>query len=180
MHLLGAIHTDGDADAVRRQKLNDGGCQQRGVGGQAEIDMPSVIGCLLAGVCHHLLEQRKVHQRLAAEEGHVNRTAAGRLLQQKIHGGLRGLEIHEFRLALGRCYFIGAELVTVLTRQVALVGEIQHQGLQREISGRGLDRFRNVSTGNDDVGVHHFRHELFRVIRFQTTGDQIFDQLIVG
>ena len=52
------------------------GREQRGVGGQAEIDVPSLPRGPLVGVGDHLLQQRKIHQRLAAEKRDVNRRAA--------------------------------------------------------------------------------------------------------
>ncbi len=120
----------------------------------------------LIRIVHHLLEQREIHQRLAAEEGDVNGTAARRLLQQKIHRGLGGGEVHELRLALGSSHFVRAEFVAVLARQVALVGEIQHQRLQRKIRGRGLHRLGNGASGDDYVRMRHFGHQLPRVFRF--------------
>ena len=47
VHLLGAIHADGDADVVLGEKLDDGRRQQSGVGGETEVDVPPLFGCAL-------------------------------------------------------------------------------------------------------------------------------------
>ena len=53
-------------------------------------------------------------------------------VEQKIHRSLGRLEVHELRLAFGRRHLVLAELVAVLAGQIALVGEIHHQRLERE------------------------------------------------
>ena len=117
------------------------------VGGEAEIDVAALLSAALSfAYATTCLQQRKVHQRLAAEEGDVNRTASGRLLQQKIHRSLGRLEIHELRLAFGRGHLVFAEFVAIRAGQIALVGEIQHQGLQREDPRAGLHRSRTTAS----------------------------------
>ena len=93
---------------------------------------PCSAACCV-GVSHHLLQQREIHERLAAEKRDVNRPAARGLRQQKIHRSLGRLEVHELRLAFRRRDFVLAEFVAILAGQIALVGEIHHQRLQREI-----------------------------------------------
>ena len=159
VHLLRAVHADRDADVVLREKLDDGGRQQRGVGGQAEVDVAALLFGLLIGVGDHLLQQREIHQRFAAEERDVNGPPVGRLFQQEIHRRLGRFHVHELRLAFGCGQLVGAKLVAVLARQIALVGEIHHQRLDGENfgkAGRFLDR---IIARQDHVGVIHLRDE---------------------
>ncbi len=109
--------------------LTDGRREQRGISREAEVDMALLLLGALIGVLHYFLQQRKVHECLATEERDVNRTPVARLGAKKIYRGLGGLDIHELRLSLGRSHFVRAELVAVLAREVALVGEIHHQSL---------------------------------------------------
>src|SRR5262249_38608663 len=122
---------------------------------------------------HHLLEQRKIHERLAAEEGDVNGAAARGLIEQEIDGLLSSLDIHEFWLAFRRGDFVGSEFVTVLAGQVALVGEVHPQTLQRKAGGRRIERLDGrrprvagpgaparvrgpAPHGDDRAGLRHF------------------------
>jgi len=179
VHFLGAIHADGDADVVLGEEPDDVGREQGGVGGEAEIDGAALRGGLLVGVGHHLLEQREVHEGLAAEESDVDGAAAGGLFEQKIHRGAGRVEIHEFRLALGGGDFIFAEFVAVLAGKVALVGEVEDQGLQGEDGGRVLRRRGDGWAGDDGAGVKHFLDQLFGVFGGQAAGGEIGEELVV-
>ena len=84
-----------------------------------------------AGVGDGLLQHREVHQRLAAEERDHRGPAA--LAQGEVDGLARRLLAHELRLlaVLGVDDLVLAVLVAVLAAQVALVGDVHHQRLQR-------------------------------------------------
>ena len=89
----------------------------------------------LIRVLHHLLEQRKIHQRLAAKEGDVDRMASHGILKQVIHRLLGHIPAHELGLAVRRGDLVFAELVAVATAQIALIGEVQHHRLQWKVRG---------------------------------------------
>ena len=89
-------------------------------------------------VRHHFLQQRKIHQRFAAEERDVDRAPVARFGEQKIDRSLGRFEVHELRLAFGRGDLVGAEFVAVLAGEIALVGEVHHQRLNGKNVGKRL------------------------------------------
>ena len=133
LDLLRAVDRDGHADALVGEEVDDVGLQQRGVGGQAEVDQLALLGGGAPRVADGALEHLEVHQRLAAEEGDVRGLADAGFLQREIDRRLRRLLAHELRLAavLGVDDLVLAVLVAVLARQVALVGDVDHQRLDR-------------------------------------------------
>ncbi len=84
------------------------------------------------------LEHLEVHQRLAAEERDVRGLAGARFAQREVHARPGRLLAHELGLAavLGVDDLVFAVLVAVGAGQVALVGHVDHQGLD----GHGLER----------------------------------------
>src|SRR5579863_3382442 len=84
VQLWRTVHAHGDSNAVYRKKLDNCGCQQRCVGGETEIDGTPLLRGALGRIGHHVLEQREVHERFAAEECDVNGLAARGLLQKEI------------------------------------------------------------------------------------------------
>ncbi len=78
--------------------------------------------------------------------------AAFGLGEQIVHRALRGLPIHEFLFAFWSSDFVFAELIAILAGKIALIGEVHHQGLQREMLRKllrsGGDR-RAVADGMD-------------------------------
>ncbi len=177
-----AIHADRHADLVLGEKLDDGGRQKGGVGGQAEVHALAVRRRLFVGISHHLLQQREVHERLATEESDTDGRPAVRRLQQEIHGGLRRLEVHELRFALRRGYLVFAELVAILARKVALVGQVHHQRLQGKIRRRILDRRGMGFARHDHAGFKHLLDQLFgglilHAARYQSAGQFVMREI---
>ncbi len=80
------------------------------------------------GVLHRLLYGIHGHQRLAAEEVHLDVTAVARLGDDEVDGPFGGLEVHGHAVA-------GAEIAgggkAILTPQVAVVGDMEAQGLDQ-------------------------------------------------
>jgi hypothetical protein len=56
VQLRWTVHADRDANAVFGKELDDGGRQQGGIGGQAEIDAASRSSSLFARVGDYLLQ----------------------------------------------------------------------------------------------------------------------------
>ena len=79
------------------------------------------------------LEHLEVHQGLAAEERDVRGLADAGFLERQIDGRLRRLLAHELGLAavLGIDDLVLAVLVAVLAGEVALVGDVDDQRLDR-------------------------------------------------
>ena len=63
---------------------------------------------------------------------------------------LGGLHVHEFLFALGRGDFVFAELVAVLAGEIALVGDVHHHGLEREMFRERFGFFREGDGGVAD------------------------------
>ena len=147
---------------ILRQELDDRGREQRGVGGQAEIDRDVLRSAALArGVIHHLLQQREVHQRFAAEEGDVDALSALRLGEQVVDRSSGRLPVHELRLAFRRGDLVFAELVAILAGEIALVGHVHHQRLQGKFLGQRLRTSRTPCRRCGSRGLHAVRRSLF-------------------
>src|SRR5712672_1290889 len=152
IHFLGSVEANGYADFVGGQIIDDDGSEERGVGGKAEIDFDALERGLLAGVVDHFAKHWEIHQGLAAEKSDVHGPATFGLGEQIVHRRLRGLPIHEFFFAFGSGDFVFAEFVAILTRKIALIGEVHHQGLQREMLRellRSSGNWRSVTNGMD-------------------------------
>jgi hypothetical protein len=156
--LLGAVDRDRDAEAVLRQEVDDLVGQQRGVGRQRVVHALLPRRGLGLGVLDGGADRREVQQRLAAEErdGHLRPVAAA--AQQEVDRLPRRVVVH-LRLACAlAARAVGqpvlAVLVAVRARQVALVGDVEHQRRQRERHRRQLRaRRRGFAHRADDAEV---------------------------
>src|SRR3989442_741979 len=68
VQLLRPVNADRDPDLVFGKVLDHRGGEQRGVRGQAEVDVLAGGAGLLAGVLDSRPDHLEIHQRLAAEE----------------------------------------------------------------------------------------------------------------
>ena len=134
LHLLRTVDRDGDADPLFSEELDHVRPQQRRVGRQAEVDLLAGFGGAPARVGDRRLEDREIHQRLAAEERDVRVRVVARFAQRELDALARGLLAHELRLlaVLGIDDLVLAVLVAIGAGQVALVGDVDHQRLQRD------------------------------------------------
>ncbi len=74
--------------------------QQRGVGSHAEGDLLAAFCRRLFGVLNHLLDQRKVHHRLAAEEADIHRLDTTGVFHQPVHRLESGVGAHHALLGI--------------------------------------------------------------------------------
>ena len=74
--------------------------QQDAVGGQGEAEILVVDGLLGAGIGHQVFHHLPVHQRLTAEEVHLQIDAGAGLGDQKVQGLLAHLKGHEGSLTV--------------------------------------------------------------------------------
>ena len=100
--------------------------QQRRVRGHREIHVLPGTGRGRFGVGHHLLDQRHVGERLAAEEDDVDAIARRACLEQQVDTACGGDEIH--LAAIGRLGKIF--LVAVRARQITAGVHVEHQRAQ--------------------------------------------------
>ena len=91
---------------------------------------------LLAAVGHQLLDHIKVHQRLAAEEVHLEVAAAAGILDEEIHCTLAHLKAHQGTLALIAA--LRGEAIGAV--QVAGVGHMQAEGLDHGVAVLEIER----------------------------------------
>ena len=178
VQLRRAIHAHGHANAIDRKELNDRRSKQRGVGSEAEIDRPAERRSLMVGVLHHPLEQRKIHQRLAAEERNVHAAPLAGFGKQHVDCGAGGVEIHELRLALGRRDFVRAVLVAVPAGEVALIRQVQHQRLQRENRRRILRRLGRRIARDDGAALRQFAKQADCILTVQAERSEPFHQFL--
>ena len=130
------------------------------------MERPCASACSLA-YCHDAFQQRKIHQRLAAEERDVHGAPLAGLLKQKVDRGARRLEVHELRLALGRRDLVLAELVAILAGEIALIGQIQHQRLQREVGRRILRRLGRCIACDDGAALRQLTEQADCILAFK-------------
>ncbi len=104
---------------------------------------------------------------------------ASRFVQQKIDRCLRRLDFHELRLAFRRGDLVFAELIAIGAGKIALVGQVDHQCLKREIRRRLLHGFRFDQAGHDGAGVKHLLDQFGRIRFAHATGNQIPQQLFM-
>ena len=99
--------------------------QQDSVGGNRKAE--TLTGLFLNGACigYCGLDGIHRHQRLAAEEVHLNIPAAAGALDDKINGPFCGLNVHD--LPTGTEVASGRK--TILAAQVAVVGDVEAKGL---------------------------------------------------
>ena len=177
VQFLGSVHAHRDADVVLRQEVDDRGREQGRVGGETEVDRPGFLLGLFASILDYLLQQRVVHQSLTTEERDLQRVALGGLLQEEGDCGLRRLQIHELRLAFGRGNLVGSVLVAILTGQIALIGEVQHQGLKRKVWGRILHSIlRTAVPRKDSAGGPQLFEDFASIGTTQPRGGQFRQQ----
>ncbi len=177
-----AVHRYGDAHRIVRKELDDFVGQQRGVGRQAVGHALAFGGSGLIGIKHHIAQQLEVHQRFTAEERDVRHFAVTRAGQQEIDRCLGGFQRHVFGLARRRGDLVCAEFIAIGTSQIALVGDVQHKGLQRIVFGRrrrGQRRFADF-VRDDTAHCTQFADQVFgigaRIVRF----DQRRNHLAIG
>ena len=133
---------------------------QSGIRRKAELHALARLGGFILGVPHGLREQRKIHQRLAAEESHMNGRALGRLLDEHVDRRLRHVHPHILGLSVRFADLVGAVLIAIAACQIALVGEVQHNALQREGARGHLGRV------GDRIAVRDY----FRLFQLQQRG----------
>ena len=98
---------------------------EHAVGGEGEAEVLARLLFPPTGIGHQVLDHLEVHQRLAAEEVHLQVPALAGVLDQKVQGALAHLKAHNGPLAVVlalTCKAIGAV-------QVAGVRHVQAQGL---------------------------------------------------
>ena len=144
LHFLGPVDRDGDAHPVLHQPFDHVLPQQGGIRRQAEVHFLAQFDGPLARIRHGDFQHRQVHQSLAAEERAVYGLVRAALLEHEVHALAGGLGAHELRLCavLGVDDFVFAVLVAIGAAQVALVGDIQHHGGEREVRRDLLPRDR--------------------------------------
>jgi hypothetical protein len=128
------------------EKLDNLRAEQRRVGGQTEVHLLPQFLRSSPRVVQRRLENRKVHQCFTAEERDVRGRVVARLAQREIDAGPGGLLAHELRLppVLGVDNLVFAVLVTVGAAQIALIGDVDDQRLQRDRFERNdFDRSRS-------------------------------------
>ena len=140
--------------AVLRKVFDDLGSEQRGVGGEAEVDVLAGFVRATAGVVYGLTQHGDVHERLSTEKCQVDVAAPRRLFDEVIDRCFRRFNRHELWLALWRRDAIFAELVAILAREIALIREVEHQRLQGERRGRALHRFFGPRAVAGKSGAH--------------------------
>ena len=101
MDRFGAVHADGDAEAMGVEVVDDLFGEHGGVGGQREIDLLALGRATRLGVRRDLADQRHVGQRLATEENHVELLAVPALVDQQIDALLCLLQLHLLPLGGG-------------------------------------------------------------------------------
>ena len=143
LHLARTVDRHGHGDVVLGQEPDHLAGQQRRVRGEVELDPLAPRRGLRAGVGHDAAQHRVVHQGLAAEEAHVHHPVIARLVHQQIDALAGGLLAHELGLRPvgGVDDLVLAVLVAVRATEVALVGDVQDRGRQRE-RRQGDDRRR--------------------------------------
>ena len=111
--------------------------EEHAVGGDRKAEALVVLLLHGAGVLHRLLHRVHGHERLPAEEVHLDVAPVAGLLDHKVDGLLGGLKVHGHAVA-------GAEVAgtreAVLAPQVTVVGHMEAQGLHQGLllHGRGL------------------------------------------
>ena len=157
LHLFGAVDRDRDTDALVGEELDHVGLQQRRVGGEAEVEFLAHFGGPLPRVGDGRLQHREVHQRFTTEERDVRVLVLAGFAQRELDAVARRLFAHELRLLAVRGIddLVFAVLVTIRAGQVALVGHVDHQRLQRYRTQRyDLQRLAHRSLGGGGLGHH--------------------------
>ncbi|KAF1855016.1 hypothetical protein Lal_00008416 [Lupinus albus] len=126
VHRLRPVDADGEAEAMGVEPVDDLLGEQRGVGGHDELHRLADLRETPLAVAHHVLDQRAVGERFAAEEHHAVAGLVGGLAQQHLHRGLGGLDGH---LAAGRG-LVEVLLVAVGAAEVAAGVDVQYHGVQ--------------------------------------------------
>ncbi|MNR09394.1 hypothetical protein D3C85_1255940 [compost metagenome] len=94
MHRLRPVDAHRKPEAVGVEVVDDLFGEQRGVGGHDEFHELAGLTETALAVVHHVLDQRPVRQRLAAEEDHGVAILVRRLPEQHLHRGLGGFRAH--------------------------------------------------------------------------------------
>src|SRR5207237_10529492 len=100
VHFFWAVDAYGDANAVDGEEIDDLRGQERGVGGQAEIDFYISASRLFIRIVDDVAQQREIHEGFAAEEGDVNGFAAFGLGEQVDNRGFAARYVNYFLVAL--------------------------------------------------------------------------------
>ena len=117
---------------------------QHAVGGEGEAEVLALFLLDGPGVGHQALHHVEVHQRLAAEEVHLQVAPGAGIFDQEIQRPLAHLEAHHGPLAV--ILALAGEAVGAV--QVAGVGHVQAQGLHHaagallQLPGQGLEGVR--------------------------------------
>ena len=131
LHLLRTVDRDGHANALVGKELDHVRPEQRGVGGQAEVDVLARFSGALPRIRDRRLQHVEIHQRLAAEKRDVRARVVARLAQGELDGLAGRRFAHELGLlaVLGVDNLVLAVLVAVGAGEVALVGDVHDQRL---------------------------------------------------
>ena len=101
--------------------------EQDAVGGDGKAEVLVMELLLLSGIRHHLLDHAEVHQRLSAEEIHLQIPALSGMTDQKIHGALARLRAHKLP-AVVICPLVRK---AVRAPQITVMGHMQAHCLYR-------------------------------------------------
>ena len=104
--------------------------EQHAVGGDGEAEVLPMLFFQRTGIVHRGLHRVHGHERLAAEEVHLDVPPGARALDHKVDGLFCRLHIHGHAVA-------GAEVAcggkAVFAAQIAVVGHMQAQGLDGRV-----------------------------------------------
>ena len=137
---------------------------QHAIGGEGEAELLVALGLAAAGVSHQLLHHIPVHQRLAAEEVHLQVDPAARMGNEEIQRLLAHLKAHNGALAV----VLALAGKAVLAVQVAGVCNVQAQRLDH---GAAVLEVKGL------VGVHVLGKELACGLQLLHIGQAVLDLL---
>ena len=145
---------------------------QHAVGGQGEAEVFALFLFDRAGIGHQVLDHLEVHQRLPAEEIHLQVAAAAAVLHQEIQRLLAHLKGHHGPLAV--IFALAGEAIGAI--EVAGVGHVQAQSLDHA-GGAGLQLPRHVFKGvrGEELAVFLERCDL--VVAFRHLGGVLVEAL---
>ena len=133
---LAAVQAQDHVVALLVAEVDDIIVNEHAVGGHGEAEVLIVDLLLLTAVGHQLLDHIKVHQRLAAEEVHLEVAAAAGILDEEIHCTLAHLKAHQGTLAL----IAALRGKAVGAVQVAGVGHMQAESLDHGVAVLEIER----------------------------------------
>jgi len=145
VHLPAAVQAHDHVVHLAVRELDDVVVHQKAVGGQREAEALAAFLLAPAGVGDQPLDHVPVHQRLAAEEVHVQRPVGAGVLDQKVDGPRAHVVGHQ--RALAPVAALAGEAVFAV--EVARVGRVQAQRLDERFLGR--ERQALVGVGREQL-----------------------------